>query len=114
MRLIVLLGLTGGVEYHPIHVMWQFGYCRDAFEQSAIPEFFQQYPFGSTAMTIELSCLLRHGVYSTSISMMKGSNYTTEYVAHIRETWPICEIPPGPPLFRDVGSSERAQTGSDN
>ena len=32
MRLIVLPGLTEGVEYHPIRVMQQFGYCQDAFE----------------------------------------------------------------------------------
>ena len=32
MRLIVLLGFIEGVEYHPIHVMRQFGYCHDAFE----------------------------------------------------------------------------------
>ena len=32
MWLIVLPGLTGGVEYHPIPVMQQFSYCQDAFE----------------------------------------------------------------------------------
>ena len=113
MRLIVLLGLTGGVEYHPIRVMRQFGYCQDAFEQDPMPTFYQQYPLSSTAMTTELACMAHCCIYSNRIPMMKGSGYTSEYEAHMEETWPIREIPPGAPSFPGARSSTGPRSSSD-
>ena len=63
MRLIVLPGLTGGVEYHPIRVMRQFGYYQDAFEQDSMPNFYQLYLLSSTAMTTELACMTHRCIY---------------------------------------------------
>lgn len=107
MQLIVLLGHTVGVEYHSIHVIRQFGFCQDTFEQIPMPEFFQLYLLSSTVMATELSCLLQCVIHLTNIAMMKGSSFTMEYEAQIRENWPIREVLPGPPLFPDVGSSKR-------
>ena len=83
MQMIVLPGFAGGVEYHPIRVMRQFGFHQDAFEESPLPEFFRLYPLSSTVMTTELSCLLCCGVQSTDIAVVKGSSCTPEYVAQI-------------------------------
>ena len=62
MRLIVLLGFTAGVEYHPIRVMRQFGFQQDAFVDSTTPRLLQAYPLSTTAPTKELANLMQHGV----------------------------------------------------
>lgn len=113
MRLVVLLGFTGGVEYHPFLVMRQFGFRHDAFVESAIPEFFRLYPLNLADMTTKLARLIRCGVQSIDIAVTRGSGCTFEYVTEVQETWPISEIPPGSPLFSEVGSSKRARTSSD-
>ena len=114
MRLIVLPGFTGGVESHPINVMHQFDFCQDAFEQSLMPECFKLYPFDSTVMMTELSRLLRCGMHSSSITMMKGYGYTPVYEVQTRESWPISEIPLGAAMFGNVGSSKRVRTSSNS
>lgn len=81
MRLVVWPGFTRGVEYYPTRVMRQFGFCQDTFEESLMPKFFRLYPLSSTVMTTELSRLLRCGVQSTDIAVVKGSSYTPEYLA---------------------------------
>ena len=113
MRLIVLPELTEGVEYHPIRVMRQFGYCWDAFEQVSMPSFDRQYPLSSIAMTTELACMAHRCIYLNRIPMMKGSGYTTEYEAHMEETWPIHEVPPGALSFPGAESSMGACSSSD-
>ena len=85
MRLIVLLGLTGGVEYHLIRVMRQFGYFQDAFEHDSMSGFYQLYPLSSIVMIAELSRFIRCGIHLTSIAMMKGFGYTAKYEAHIED-----------------------------
>ena len=78
-----------------------------------MPALYQQYPIGSTVMTTELARMLHPCIYSNRIPMMKGSGYTAEYENHIDETWPICEVPPGAPLFPGAGSSSGRTSGSD-
>lgn len=49
-----------------------------------MPEFFQLYPLSSTIMTMEWSLLLRCGIQSTDLAMVRGSGCTFEYMAHIQ------------------------------
>ena len=108
MRLVVLSGFTGNVEYHPIRVMRQFDFRQDAFVESTMPESLWLYSFNSTVMTTKLARLMRRGVQSTDIAVIKGSDCTPEYVTEVQGIWPICEIPPGRPLFNDAGSSKKS------
>ena len=82
--LVVLPGFTGGGEYHPIRVMRQFGYRQGAFIDSTAPRLMQPYPFSTTAFTIMLADLMRHGVKSTDIAVVKGSRCTSEFVTEVQ------------------------------
>ena len=110
MRLAVLLGFTEGVEYHPILVMWQFGFQQGAFVDSMTPKLLQPYPFSTVAATTELADLMRHGVKSTDIVVVRGSGCTPKYLTEVQGLWPINEIPPGAPLFPDTRRSKKTQT----
>ena len=92
-RLVVLPGFTGGVEYHPIRVMRQFGYRQGAFIDSTAPRLMQPYPFSTTASTTVLADLMQHGVKSIDIAAMKGLGCTSEYVTKVQGLWPLSEIP---------------------
>ena len=105
MRLVVLPGFTGGVEYHPIRVMWQFDFQQGTFVDSTVPRLLQPYPLSSITATIELANLMRHGVQSTDIAATKGLGCTPEYRTEVQGLWPINEIPPGAPLFPDTRRS---------
>ena len=110
MQLVVLPGFTGGVEYHSIWVMWQFGFHQGTFIDSTTPRLLQPYPLSSTATTIELTDLMRHGVQSTDIAAARGSGCTPEYVTEVQGLWTINEIPPKVPLFPDNRRSKEART----
>ena len=58
MRLVVLLGFSEGVEYHPIWVMRQFSLQQGAFVDSTAPRLLQPYPLNSIAATAELADLM--------------------------------------------------------
>ena len=83
MRLVVLLGFTKGVEYHPIRVMQQFGLRQGAFVDSTAPKLVQPYPLNIVAPTMELADLLRHGIKSTDIAAVRGSGCTPEYLTEV-------------------------------
>ena len=74
MRLVVLPGFTGGVEYHPIWVMQQFGLQQGAFVDSTAPKLLQPNPLNSTAATAELADLMQHGVQLTDIVAAKAQD----------------------------------------
>ena len=107
MQLVVLPGFTGGVEYHPIRVMRQFGFRQGAFIDSTAPRLMQTYPLSTTAATTKLADLMRHGVKSTDIAAVKGSGCTSEYVAEVQGLWPLSEIPPAAPSFPTPGKQRR-------
>ena len=77
MRLVVLPGFTGGVEYHPFEVMRQFGYRHGAFIDSTMPRLMQTYPLSTTVATAELADVMQHGVKSADIAAVKGSGCTS-------------------------------------
>jgi len=106
-RLVVLPGFTGGVEYHPIRVLRQFGFCQDSFGQSNCPARYKEYVVGSNAITTELARRMREGVRSTSLALTAGSDCTAEYEAEIQESWPLNEIPPSGTNFAGASSSKR-------
>lgn len=93
--------------------MHQFGLCQDAFELAKMLEFSKLYPLSSTATTTELARLLRCGIYSTDIVVLKGFGFTPGYETQIQETWPISEIPPGAAMFSDAETSKKPWTSSD-
>ena len=97
MRLVVLPGFTGSVEYHPIQVMRQFGFVQGAFVDSTAPRLLQAYPLSSTATTTELADLMHHVVKSMDIATARGSGCTPEYLTKVQGLWPNNEIPPGAP-----------------
>ena len=111
--LVILLGFTGGIEFHPIRVLQQFGLRQDAFIESHMLERFRSYPLNSSVMTEELARLMRGGIRSTDIATVPGSDCTAGYIAEVQATWPICEVPPSGPLFSDAGSSKRARSSLD-
>ena len=110
MRLVVLPRFTGGVEYHPIRVIRQFGLQQGTFVDSTAPRLLQTYPLNLTAATAELANLMQHGMRSTDIAVVKGSGCTLEYVTEVQGLWPISEIMPGGPLFPDSRKSKKART----
>ena len=83
MRLVVLPGFTGGMEYHPIRVMRQFGFRHGAFVDSTTPRLLQSYPLNSKATTAELADLMQHVVQLTDIAAAKGLGCTLEYVTEV-------------------------------
>ena len=83
MRLVVLPGFTGGVEYHPIRVMRQFGFVQGAFVDSTMPRLLQAYPLSLAAGPTELADLMQHGVKSTDIAATRGSGCTPEYITEV-------------------------------
>ena len=85
MRLVVLPGFTAGVEYHPIRVMWQFGFLQGAFVDGTAPRLLQTYPLSTTAPTKELANLMQHGVRSTDIAVARGIGCTPKYVTKVQE-----------------------------
>ena len=114
MRLVVLSGFTGGVEYHPIRVLQQLGFHQDAFAEGQMPEIFRLYPLSSMMMTAELARLMRGGIKSTYIAAVPGLGCTVDYISEVQGAWPISEVPPSGLLFSTTGSSKRAWTSSDN
>ena len=106
---MVLPGFTGGVEYHPIRVMRQFGYRQGAFIDSTVPRLMQPNPFSTTASKTVLADLMRHGVKSTDIAAVKGSGCTSEYVIEVQGLWPLSEIAPGTPQFPDSCPAKKAR-----
>ena len=113
MRQVILLGFTGGVEYHPIWVLRQFGFSQDAFAEGQMPEIFQLYPLSSTMMMAELARFMPGGIKSTNIATVPSSGCTADYISEVQGAWPISEVPPGGPLFSKAGSSKRERTSSD-
>ena len=107
-RLVVLPGFTGGVEYHPIRVMRQFGYRQGAFIDSTAPQLTQAYPHSTTASTMVLADLMRYGVKSTDIAAVTGSGCTSEYVTEVQGLWSLNEIPPAAPQFPDSRKARKA------
>ena len=102
----MLLGFTGGVEYHPIQVMRQFGFQQGAFVSSIAFDLLRLYPLNTTAATTRLANLLRDGVQSSDIAAVKGFGCTPEYLTEVQGLWPINEIPPDAPLFPDSRKSK--------
>ena len=80
----MLPGLIGGVEYHPIWVMQQFGFQQGAFIDSVVPKLLQPYPFNSTVATTELADRMRHGVQSTDVAPIKGSGCSSNYITEVQ------------------------------
>ena len=85
LRLVVLPGFTGGVEYHPIRVMRQFGFQQGAFIDSTSPRLTQAYPLTSTAATTKLADLMHHRVLSIDIAAVRGSGCTPDYITEVQE-----------------------------
>ena len=112
-RLVVLPGFNGGVEFHPIRVLRQFGLRQDAFIEGHMLERFRSYPLNSSVMTEELAGLMRGGIRSTDIVAVPGLDCIAGYIAEEQATWPIYEVPPSDPLFSDAGSSKRARSSLD-
>ena len=109
MRLVVLPGFTGGVEYHPIWVMRQFGFMQGAFVDSIALRLLQAYPLSSAAATTELVDLMQHGVKSMDIAAARGPGCTLEYITEVQGLWPISEILPSAPQFPDSTKSKKAR-----
>ena len=84
MRLVVLPRFARGVEYHPIRVMWKFGFQQGAFVDSIALELLLPYPLNSTAATTKLAHLIHNGVQSTDIVAARGSGCTLEYMTEVQ------------------------------
>ena len=82
-RLVVLLGFTGGVEFHPIRVLRQFGFRQDVFTEGHMLERFQLYPLNSSEMMEELARLMRGGIRSTDIAAVPSSDCTAGYIVEV-------------------------------
>jgi hypothetical protein len=87
-RVMVLPGLTGGVEYHPDRVLRQLGYLQGLGYDHKLPEKLAKYKHGSNQDMQEINFHLTKGIDTERAKIPDIPDTTKKYRDWKRAYWP--------------------------
>jgi hypothetical protein len=86
-KLMVLPGLVGGVQYHLVRVLRQFGKSQIPFQCSDIPSILRSYHPGGRHIILEMNDRLNNGVCTIQLGILFWIIASNEYLRMKQEYW---------------------------
>jgi hypothetical protein len=87
-KLMILPGLRGGIEYHPIRILKQLGFMQTIFDDALMPERFKQYPQDDIHIMQEINNAIRNGVSTEQLDIPAALANSKNFSRMRRAYWP--------------------------